>query len=69
MELKWTRKKPTVDGYYWYKGINEWDHKLYTSIVRVETDSQSMFAYFSEDDYFSVPDSDGEWAGPIPEPV
>ena len=58
--MKWTKKKPTVPGWYWRRKL-EWD-ELRTSIVEVRLYSGKMCI-----ENWKIPD-DGEWAGPISEP-
>jgi hypothetical protein len=64
--MTWTRTRPTVPGLYWFRA-----RKCKASIVEIVlspagfpnmvtlgTDQYSPYYY----------ESDGEWAGPIPEP-
>ena len=60
MKLKWTKEKPTKDGWYWFR------HKAFnTYIAKVTCGGTILFGQ-----YFNVKDinNDAEWAGPIPEP-
>ena len=63
--LRWTREKPTVPEFYWYKtdgGVRE------IGIV-FGSGSNTLFVHFAgEEDAHLLELVDGWWAGPIPEP-
>lgn len=58
-KLRWTRERPTKEGWYWYK----------------HDDGQRIIGrlfhgglHFPGGNFNSLKDMPGEWAGPIPEP-
>lgn len=55
--LKWTREKPTQEGWYWLK--EEGRH----AVVKMTAGGMISEPYVRH-----VNEVDGEWAGPIPEP-
>lgn len=66
--LRWTREKPTQEGWYWYRDkvtepimslITTLDHQLVMNAYRRY---QNAFIDRLDGEY------DEEWAGPIPEP-
>ncbi|MCP9449630.1 MAG: hypothetical protein NNA31_11155 [Nitrospira sp.] len=61
--LRWTTAKPTVPGWYWYRGDA---HEADAFIV--EVDSVGQFQW-PDGGYQEVSLAKGEWAGPIEEPV
>ncbi len=61
--LRWTTTKPTVPGWYWYRGDA---HEADAFIV--EVDSVGQFQW-PDGGYQEVSLAKGEWAGPIEEPV
>jgi hypothetical protein len=78
LRLTWTHEKPTVPGWYWWRG----DVRDYAWLVSVHprNDSSEMCAFFIRVENFltcqhphiekaeTIAGIDGEWAGPIPEP-
>jgi len=61
--LKWTKEKPTKDGYYWYK-----DKITMQMIAFVDASTEAVeFFVFPEETCLDA--LDGEWAGPIQEPM
>lgn len=71
-EDKWTKKKPTKPGYYWFRNITKDVFNVDPTIIRLSlryVDDLEMEFPGSDvpvclDHYFE----NGEWAGPIPEP-
>ena len=57
-DLVWTRKKPTKDGWYWYR--HEGKQPIVGRVL--------CGGVFWAGQYFRVEDLADEWAGPIPEP-
>lgn len=60
--MTWTSDKPTVPGWYWYRGYEDADR-----VVHVMDNGESLVACsfeFSESMFYL----DGQWAGPIPAP-
>ena len=64
--LRWTKKKPTQEGYYWYKD------KQTSQIIALITTLDNELIVHAANRYANYPvrmvDLNGEWAGPIPEP-
>lgn len=72
--MKWTREKPTVPGWYWYReprrvGTDEDPQWLDPECVRVRINPGGAFAGFQGSDSEDfVADCHGEWAGPLSPP-
>ncbi len=60
--LKWTRVKPAVSGWYWFRGEV---HEIDPFIVLVDEAGQFQWP---DGGYQEVALAKGEWAGPIEEP-
>jgi hypothetical protein len=60
-KLIWTREKPTVPGWYWWR--RRVGHKAF--VVYLEEHDGAMMEY-SQGRYFTL--ENGEWAGPLAEP-
>ena len=56
--LRWTKEKPTQEGWYWLK--EEGRH----AVVKMTAGGMISEPYVRH-----VNEVDGEWAGPIPEPI
>ena len=57
-EAGWTREKPTKEGHYWYRSIND---KQTESVVWVAPNMGVFSAFY----HSRVEHLDGEWLGPI----
>ena len=79
--LKWTKKIPDQDGFYWYRGENSFGQPMVVEVELLELDGTRFWvakAHEVEFDpynggYFdgernAPPDPDAEWAGPLSEP-
>lgn len=60
--LKWTEQKPTVTGWYWFRGQA---HEADPFIVQVDEAGQFQWP---DGGFQEVALAKGEWAGPIQEP-
>ena len=60
--LKWTREKPTKNGWYWWRTGGDCNLRGIVSVC-IETDIMVLAGSYK---YLSQ--TTGEWAGPIPEP-
>lgn len=56
--MKWTKERPTVEGWYWYR-----DDNRAAQIVGV-----GKRAGFMDGKVVELDELSGEWAGPIPPP-
>ena len=62
-KLKWTKDKPTKEGYYWLK-----EDKTESEIVLIQELFDGLWIWIQRDeDVYALPE-DAEWAGPIEEP-
>lgn len=61
--LKWTTKKPTKPGWYWYRYSE--NHKPYICDVWLDVE-KNLRCIFGVG--YLVKETPFEWAGPIPEP-
>lgn len=62
LRLRWTKEPPTEQGYYWFR------KEGFVEVVKVYRDKVQMFVqYHGNDEDWDLPE--GEWAGPIEEPV
>lgn len=73
--MKYTKTKPTVPGWYWYRGpcCTVLAPSGKGNVVWIEapwSHTQELFVYFNVTDNDSMPISqvEGEFAGPIQEP-
>ena len=64
-ELKWTRKKPTKPGWYWYRG--QCDGHTVEVIHFIDDDGEGPYLATSDD--LAIDAMDGEWAGPVEPPL
>lgn len=61
--MKWTKEKPTKEGYYWYCGTNEYDESEVREVIYDYT-----FEFFGSrsfengDRWEPVSDLPGEWS-------
>jgi hypothetical protein len=63
-QLQWSEEPPTEPGYYWYANPRH----AKTILCVFERDERLLVK--TDNGVFSNPEAyDGEWAGPIPEPV
>jgi len=62
--LRWTREKPTVPEFYWYKS----DGGVLEIGMTFEVHGKSYVHFAGEEDAHLLELVDGWWAGPIPEP-
>jgi len=60
--LRWTREKPTKNGWYWWRTGGDCNLRGIVSVC-IETDIMVLAGSYK---YLSQ--TTGEWAGPIPEP-
>jgi len=60
--LKWTREKPTKDGWYWWRTGGDCNLRGIVSVC-IETDIMVLAG-----NYKYLSQTTGEWAGPIPVP-
>ena len=61
-KLKWTKEKPTQNGWYWYKGCDG-----IKDIVDVDIKEDNV-SFMDFPGAQSLELMNGEWCGPIPEP-
>jgi len=59
--MKWTKDKPKVDGYYWYRD-------KYTAKPKIHGYSAGIVYPIGINEEYYVEEFNGEWAGPIPLP-
>jgi len=71
-KLKWTKNKPTVSGWYWWRfEENIVPHMVYVvleSVLRPVEKDRWLILYPNSTEEFEVETRGGEWSGPIPEP-
>ncbi len=74
--MKWTTDKPTEPGWYWHKELiylDDENQTWTTNMLLVAEQAGEMRACFLNDNFELYDNNiymwDGEWAGPIPEPV
>lgn len=61
--LAWTRERPTVPGWYWYR-----DRSIVPRVVSLTQDGYGLVAYGIEEYCNRLYEVRGEWAGPLPHP-
>ncbi|WP_413935987.1 hypothetical protein [Nitrospira sp. BLG_1] len=61
--LVWTRERPTVPGWYWYR-----DMTTVPRVVSLIQDGYGLVVYGIEEYCNRLYEVRGEWAGPIPPP-
>lgn len=62
-ELTWSPEKPTVPGWYWWKGA------VSGKVACLPVVEQDGLLLAGLHNFHNVEVMGGEWAGPIPEPV
>lgn len=63
--LKWTKEKPTENGFYWWRNKEVDGNTLTVAIVRM---SDRTARFIGCDPFCCLDGVGGEWSGPIPEP-
>jgi hypothetical protein len=71
--MKWTNEKPTVEGWYFYRGTTGPHTVNHTLVVRVSFGDgvrvrKDVALVYEGEERYSIDRMPGEWAGPIPEP-
>lgn len=67
--MTWTTQKPTKPGWYWYREL-EVGPKIRFPRIREMTYANGVLMSYSGMTHPSiVANTEGEWAGPIPEPT
>jgi hypothetical protein len=66
MTLTWTREKPTVPGWYWWRG-NKQDFAQ-TTYVQFSEAGNGCVSFTEGQRYKPLREVCGEWAGPLAEP-
>ena len=68
-KLKWTKKPPYKEGWYWVKMVFEFSDVKRIVYVQELFGGSTGTLYFTDGDaIFNVEYANAEWAGPIPEP-
>lgn len=67
--MKWTRERPSSEGFYWFKGtIGEHDIKV-PVIVQLHDNGVTLYAKIFEKNFWpNVTSANGKWAGPLEPP-
>ena len=58
--MKWTNKKPTIDGFYFVKCVGQLSGNKFTTVVKVYNDCSSVF--FDGENYTLNDDAFLEWS-------
>ena len=64
-KIKWTKKKPTENGFYYWRNKEADGNALTVAVVRM---SDRTARFIGCDPFCCLDGIGGEWAGPIPEP-
>ena len=66
--LKWTKEKPTGQGFYWFRGKWRSEEGDFELGEVVEVSARLVVYIFHYEGGINIDRLEGEWAGPIEEP-